>query len=350
MSSRVTGIANEPGYTVIENAPLAGRTTFRVPARADMLIDVHDSAALPTIAAYGSLKQTPPLVLGGGSNILFTRDWPGVMLSMSTTGIRILENDADGALIRFDAGENWNDVVHWSLAQGFSGLENLVLIPGTMGAAPIQNIGAYGVEIREFVHAVEAFEWRAGQFVRLSAADCQFDYRDSIFKRDASRYVVTAVELRLPRRRELRLDYAGIREELAALNAGEPTPVLVAEAVARLRTRKLPNPALIGNAGSFFKNPVVDAQIADALKRDNPSLPVWPAADGCKKLSAAWLIETSGLKGIREGDAGISAQHALVLVNHGNASGAQIWSIAQRVIETVHQRFGVKLEPEPIVI
>ena len=172
---------------------------------------------LPTIAAYGSLKQSPPLVLGGGSNILFTRDWPGVMLSMSTTGIRILENDADGALIRFEAGENWNDVVHWSLAQGFSGLENLVLIPGTVGAAPIQNIGAYGVEIREFVHAVEAFEWRAATFVRLNNADCQFAYRDSIFKRDPSRYIVTAVELRLPRRRELQLDYAGIREELATI-------------------------------------------------------------------------------------------------------------------------------------
>jgi UDP-N-acetylmuramate dehydrogenase len=166
MSSRVTGIASEPGYTVIENAPLAGRNTFRVPARADMLIDVHATEALPTVAAYGSLKQSPPLVLGGGSNILFTRDWPGVMLSVSTTGIRIIENHSDEALIRFEAGENWNDAVHWSLAQGFSGLENLVLIPGTVGAAPIQNIGAYGVEIREFVHAVEAFEWRTGEFVR----------------------------------------------------------------------------------------------------------------------------------------------------------------------------------------
>ncbi len=350
MSSRVTGIASEPGYTVIENAPLAGRNTFRVPARADMLIDVHDAAALPIISAYGSLKQSPPLVLGGGSNVLFTRDWPGVMLSMSTTGIRILENDADGALIRYEAHQNLNDVVHWSLAQGFSGLENLVLIPGTMGAAPIQNIGAYGVEIREFVHAVEAFEWRTATFVRLSNADCRFAYRDSIFKRDPSRYVVSAVELRLPRRRQLRLDYAGVREELAALNAGEPTPVLVAEAVARLRTRKLPNPALIGNAGSFFKNPIVAGETAEALKRDNPMLPVWDSSGDNKKLSAGWLIDACGLKGFREGDAGVSAQHALVLVNYGNATGAQIWSVAQRVIESVQTRFGVRIEPEPLVI
>jgi UDP-N-acetylmuramate dehydrogenase len=350
MSTRVTGIASEPGYTVVENAPLAGRTTFRVPARADMLVDVHATDALPTIAAYASLRQFPPLILGGGSNILFTRDWPGTIVSISTSGIRVLENDSDSALIRFEAGENWNDIVQWSLAQGFSGLENLVLIPGTAGAAPIQNIGAYGVEIREFVHAVEAFEWRTGQFARVSNADCEFDYRDSIFKRDPSRYIVSALELRLPRRRELRLDYAGIRDELAALHASEPTPVLVAEAVARLRTRKLPNPALIGNAGSFFKNPVVDASTAESLQRANPSLPVWSAAEGHKKLSAAWLIDACGLKGLREGDAGVSPQHALVLVNHGNATGAQIWIVAQRVIQAVERRFGVRLAPEPVVI
>jgi UDP-N-acetylmuramate dehydrogenase len=186
--------------------------------------------------------------------------------------------------------------------------------------------------------------------VRLTNTDCQFDYRDSIFKRDPSRYVVSAVDLRLPRRRELRLDYAGIRDELAALNASEPSPVLVAEAVARLRTRKLPNPALIGNAGSFFKNPVVNASTAESLQRANPTLPVWPATDGKNKLSAAWLIDACGLKGLREGDAGVSPQHALVLVNHGNATGAQIWSLAQRVMQTVEQRFGVRLAPEPVVI
>ena len=350
MSTRVTGIVSEPGYTVIENAPLKGRNTFRVPARADMLIDVHDTAALPTIAAYASLRQAPPLILGGGSNILFTRDWPGAMLCISTSGIRILENNRDDALVRVEAGENWNDVVQWSLAHGFCGLENLVLIPGTTGAAPIQNIGAYGVEIREFVHAVEAFEWRAAQFVRLGNADCRFDYRDSVFKREPARYVVSAVELRLPRQRPLRLDYAGIGEELAAMRVSEPTPVLVAEAVARLRTRKLPNPALIGNAGSFFKNPIVAAETADALLRDNPALTVWPMSDGRRKLSAAWLIDACGLKDLREGDAGVSVQHALVLVNHGNATGAQIWALAQRVIEEVKRRFGVSLEPEPLVI
>jgi UDP-N-acetylmuramate dehydrogenase len=350
MTTRATGIASEPGYTIVENASLEGRNTFRVAARAEMLVDIHQTEVLPTIADYAGVKKTPPLILGGGSNILFTRDWPGVLLTLSTTGIRILTNDADGALIRVEAGENWNDLVHWSLAQGFIGLENLALIPGTVGAAPIQNIGAYGVEVSEFVLVVEVFDWRASAFARITNADSGFAYRDSIFKRDPSRYLVTAVEFLLPRQRNLHLDYAGVREELASMKIDEPTAPMVAEAVCRLRTRKLPNPALIGNAGSFFKNPVVADSVARELLERNAGLPTWPAPDGTWKLSAAWLIEASGFKGLREGDAGVSTQHALVLVNHGKANGAQIWALAQRVLEGVFQRFGVTLEPEPIII
>ncbi|MEP6483094.1 MAG: UDP-N-acetylmuramate dehydrogenase [Rudaea sp.] len=349
MSTGATGIVSEPGYTIVENAPLQGRNTFRVAAKADMLVDIHDASALPIIAGYASIRNTPPLVLGGGSNILITRDWPGVVMSLSTSGIRILEKNDDGTLIRVEAGENWHDVVSWTLAHGFVGLENLALIPGTTGAAPIQNIGAYGVEVREFVRTVEAFEWRSASLVRLSPSDCQFAYRDSLFKRDPARYLVTAVEFSLPRARELRLDYAGVRDELKAMNVDIPTAPLVAEAVCRLRTRKLPNPALIGNAGSFFKNPVVDAQHASEVLRDHPSLPMWIAGDA-RKLSAAWMIEACGLKGLREGDAGVSTQHSLVLVNYGGATGAQIWALAERVRGAVLERFGVAIEPEPIVI
>ncbi len=350
MTTRATGIASEPGYTIVENASLEGRNTFRVAARAEMLVDIHRTEVLPTIADYAAIKKTPPLILGGGSNILFTRDWPGVLLSLSTTGIRILEHDLDGARIRVEAGENWNDVVHWSLAQGFIGLENLALIPGTVGAAPIQNIGAYGVEVSEFVRVVEVFDWRASAFARVANSECGFAYRDSIFKREPSRYLVTAVEFFLPRRRNLHLDYAGVREELASMKVDQPTAPMVAEAVCRLRTRKLPNPALIGNAGSFFKNPVVADPAAGELIERNPTLSAWPASEGTRKLSAAWLIEASGFKGMREGDAGVSTQHALVLVNYGKASGAQIWTLAQRVREGVFLRFGVTLEPEPIIV
>jgi UDP-N-acetylmuramate dehydrogenase len=338
-----------PGYTVVENASLEGRNTFRVPARAEILVDVNKPSALAEVLAFPYLRDKELLVLGGGSNVLFTRDWPGVVLSVSAHGARIVEERGDAARIRAEAGENWNDFVHWSLGHGFAGLENLVLIPGNVGAAPIQNIGAYGREVSQFVAAVEAWDRREAQLVRIENAACQFTYRDSAFKRDPNRYVITAVEFLLPRSGPLTTDYAGVLDELASMGVA-PSASTVAEAVARLRTRKLPNPAVIGNAGSFFKNPIVAPAAAGQLKRDHPLLPAWPFGEDAVKLSAAWLIEASGLKGVREGDAGVSSQHALVLVNHGRATGAQIWALAQRVQRTVAERFGVSLEPEPNVI
>jgi UDP-N-acetylmuramate dehydrogenase len=341
--------ANAPGYRIIENAPLAGRNSLRVPARAHLLIDVTDAAVLPTLLDLPAL-QSRLLVLGEGSNVLFVGDWPGVVLGLATRGIGLIEDRGDGAVVRVEAGENWHDLVQWSLAHGLAGLENLALIPGSVGAAPIQNIGAYGVEVGEFIAHVEAFDRHARATIRLSQADCAFAYRDSRFKREPDRYIVTAVELLLPRTRELVLGYAGVREELAAMNLDAGSHIAVAEAVMRLRTRKLPNPALIGNAGSFFKNPLVPASLAQELQRTHPALPVWPTANGLDKLSAAWLIEACGFKGVREGAAGVSEQHALVLVNHGGASGAQLWALAQRIIQTVRTRFGIVLEPEPRIL
>lgn len=350
MNPFVTGRSTERGFTVIENASLEGRNTFRVPARTDLLIDIADAAALPRVFALPALRHGQVMVLGQGSNTLFTRDWPGVIVAVAAAGIRLLQDSGDAALIRVEAGENWHDFVQWSLTRGFAGLENLALIPGTVGAAPIQNIGAYGTEVGEFIATVEAYDRHTGDVVRIAAMHCAFGYRDSLFKRDPQRYVVFAVEFRLARTRELRLDYAGVREELAAMGIDAPSPAMVAEAVIRLRTRKLPNPALIGNAGSFFKNPSVDAAIAADLKHEHPGLPVWPALPSQQKLSAAWLIESCGFRGLREGDAGVSSQHALVLVNHGRATGAQIWALAQRIREAVQKSFGVLLEPEPIVV
>jgi UDP-N-acetylmuramate dehydrogenase len=350
MSGHITGIASEPGYTIVENASLEGRNTFRVPAHAELLIDVTRPESLPQLFGMTALRNGQVLILGEGSNILFTRDWPGVVLSMSATGIHILENRGEAVLVRVEAGENWNDFVCWSLAHGYVGLENLSLIPGAVGAAPIQNIGAYGVEVREFIGTVEAFDRTTNTQARLDNADCAFAYRDSRFKREPGRYVVTAVEFLLPRTRELRLDYAGVREELAAMKIDVPTAPTVAKAVCRLRTRKLPNPALIGNAGSFFKNPIVATELAENLHRENPTLAIWHVADSRRKLSAAWLIEACGFKGLREGDAGVSSRHALVLVNHGHATGAEIWNLAQKIQKAVRQRFDVALEPEPILI
>ncbi|HKE46961.1 MAG TPA: UDP-N-acetylmuramate dehydrogenase, partial [Rhodanobacteraceae bacterium] len=343
-----TATAEGGGYTIVENAPLAGRNTFRVAARAAMLVDVRRREALTELFGFAALKTQPLLVLGEGSNILFTRDWPGIVLSVATRGIAILDDDATRARVRVEAGENWNDFVHWSIAHGFAGLENLVAIPGTVGAAPLQNIGAYGVEVREFIHRVEVWDRATSRFDHVANADCGFAYRDSLFKREPNRYLVTAVELDLPRSHALRVDYAGVGEELAALGVTEPRPASVAEAITRIRMRKLPNPMVIGNAGSFFKNPLVPEADAEALRREAPQAPLWPGRDGLSKVSAAWLVEACGFKGLREGDAGVSSQHALVLVNHGRATGAEIRALAERIQAAVRERFGIALSPEPL--
>ena len=342
---------SESGYRVTEDADLSRHNSFRVPARAQWLIEVDDARALPEVFELGAVKSSPVLVLGEGSNVLLTRGWPGVVLVPAMRGIRILEDRGDAALVRVGAGENWNEFVHWSLGRGFAGLENLILIPGSVGAAPIQNIGAYGVEVRERIRAVEAFDRRDGAMVRLDNAACGFAYRDSLFKRDPERFVVTAVEFALPRTPALRLDYAGIGEELAAMGVADPTPSQVADAVIRIRRRKLPDPAVLGNAGSFFKNPIVPAVQAEALHARHPSLPTFRGNDdGTRKLSAAWLIDQCGWKGHREGDAGVAASHALVLVNHGHATGMQLLDLARRIAASVRERFGVDIEPEPRIV
>ena len=338
------------GYRLADDVSLAGRNTFRVPVRAAMMADVSRADALAELFEFAMLRDGPVMVLGEGSNVLFAADFPGVVICLTMAGATIVRDDGDSAVVRADAGMAWNDLVGWTLARGLCGLENMALIPGTVGAAPIQNIGAYGVELSEFVDTVEAFRRDTGQVKRLSASDCGFGYRDSLFKRDADRWVVTALELRLPRTRALRTDYAGVREELARMGVESPRAVHVAEAISRIRTRKLPNPALVGNAGSFFKNPVVDAAAAAALADAHPGLPVFPGADGQRKLSAAWLIDACGWKGHRDGDAGVSDMHALVLVNHGAATGAQLLDLARRVAGSVRARFGIVLEPEPRII
>jgi len=339
------------GYQLAEDVSLAGRNTFRIPARASMMADVTRSDALVELFDFAMLRDGPVMVLGEGSNLLFAADFPGIVVCLTMASASILEDDGGHALVRAEAGLNWNDLVTWTLGKGLSGLENMALIPGTVGAAPIQNIGAYGVEVGEFIETVEAFHRGTQQLKRVARADCAFGYRDSVFKAELDQWVITAVEFRLPRQRELRLDYAGVREELAVMGVETPRAAHVAEAISRIRTRKLPNPALIGNAGSFFKNPLLPSAQAEALKAEYPLLPVFGADTAeQRKLSAAWMIENAGWKGFREGDAGISAQHALVLVNHGHASGAQLLALAHRVADSVREKFGVALEPEPRLI
>jgi len=339
------------GYRLLENASLEGRNTFRVAARAALLADVYDADALRELLAYPGVQSGPLLLLGAGSNILFVDEVPGLVVSLAMHDIRMLVDHDQHAIVRAEAGVPWNDLVHWTLGHRLLGLENLVLIPGTVGAAPIQNIGAYGVEVGEFIEVVEAFDRHSHNACRMSHADCAFGYRDSVFKRQPDRWIITAVEFRLPRQRELITGYAGVPEELAAMGAVTPRAAQVAEAIARLRSRKLPNPVVLGNAGSFFKNPILASAQAQALAERFPGLPVFPAgSEVLRKVSAAWLIEHCGLKGYRDGDAAVSEQHALVLVNHGRASGRHVFELAQQVAVRVFEHFGVALEPEPRII
>lgn len=343
---------SEAGYRVSENVSLAGRNTFRVEAKAELLADVADPFALPALMSEPWLQFAPLLVLGEGSNVLLAGDVPGLTLCLTRAKIAIIEDGEHDALVTADAGVNWNDFVHWTLGRGLCGLENLALIPGTVGASPIQNIGAYGAEVGEFIDSVQAFDRETLRLRDFEREDCRFGYRDSAFKRAPEQNVITEVRFRLPKSRAVQTGYAGVGDELAAMGVdGAPTHRQVAEAISRLRTRKLPNPAVLGNAGSFFKNPIVDAAQADALKADHPALPVFPGDSAAtRKLSAAWLIEQAGWKGHRDGDAGVAGQHALVLVNHGRATGAELLRLAGRIAGSVQARFGVALEPEPRII
>ena len=338
-------------YTLQRDASLHALNTFGVRARTAFLATLRDAEALPALFSDPVLAAVPAMVLGQGSNLLLVGDYPGVMLRLAGTGCAILEDDGMHALVRVDAGVVWDSLVDWVIEHGLGGLENLALIPGLTGAAPIQNIGAYGVEVREHIATVEAWDRRSASVRRLDAAECAFGYRDSLFKSQPDRWIVTAVEFRLARAAPLQLDYAGVRDELQALGCADPDARQVARAVRSLRRRKLPDPAVVGNAGSFFKNPVVAADRVEELRKRHPALPAYPTPDpAVRKLSAAWLIEQCGWRGHRAGDAGVSGQHALVLVNHGAATGEELLALARRVATSVHERFGIELEPEPRIV
>jgi len=339
------------GWRLTEHAALRSRNTLGVDARARFLLELHDLSALPAALALDPLQHRHWLPIGAGSNLLLAGDIDGVALSFDARAVAVVGEDADTVLVRAEAGLSWHTLVLWTLEQGLCGLENLALIPGTAGACPIQNIGAYGVEVGEHIASVEAWDTRAGHWCRLSQAECAFGYRDSVFKRQPGRWIITAVTFALSRSPQLRIEYAGLRHELDAMGVSRPGAREVADAVIRVRSRKLPDPSVLGNAGSFFKNPIVPASLADRLESASPGLPVF-SGDGAdtRKLSAAWLIEQAGWKGHRDGDAGVSRDHALVLVNYGQASGAQLLELARRIAASVQERFGVDIEPEPRII
>ncbi|MGY0505354.1 UDP-N-acetylmuramate dehydrogenase [Luteimonas sp. e5] len=337
-----------PAGTIREHSHAALPNTFALPAHARRLLQVSDVDQLPQALARAG---DDALLIGAGSNLLLVAEEIDCAVQVSDRRIDCTR-EADGSLrLRVAAGMVWHELVMHSLAIGGCGLENLALIPGSVGAAPIQNIGAYGVEVMDLIERVEVHDRQRGQTRWWSHRECGFSYRDSAFKHDPQRHAVLRVEFRLGSTPRLKLDYAGIGSELEQMGVTTPGPRDVAAAVIRLRQRKLPDPAQLPNAGSFFKNPLVPLAKAEALRAEHPALPLYPAADPqLRKLSAAWLIEQCGWKGRRQGDAGIAPGHALVLVNHGRASGAQLLALAREVAASVQQRFGVCIEPEPRLI
>lgn len=331
--------------------PLRQLNTFGIDARATAYLRVTDEAMLAELRREPALASMPRLVLGGGSNMLFTRDYDGLVLHMTTTGIDIVGETGEAVIVRAAAGENWHRFVLQTIERGLPGLENLSLIPGSVGAAPIQNIGAYGAELKDCFHSLRAFDFNSGEILTLDRAACRFGYRDSIFKHElAHRAVILDVSFALPKHWQPNLRYAELAQELAARGKNAPSAADVSAAVVAIRTRKLPDPAVIGNAGSFFKNPVVSREIRDALLARYPGLVSFPQPDGSCKLAAGWLIDQCGWKGRHAGAAGVYEKQALVLVNRGGATGREIADLAAAVQADVQQRFGVMLEPEPVFI
>ena len=298
-----------------EHVSLRPYNTLAVDVRARFFVAVNSLGQLREALLWAQQREMSVLVLGGGSNLVLTTDLEMLVIHLQLQGIEILSEDADCARVEVQAGENWHAFVQWSLEQGFSGLENLSLIPGNVGAAPVQNIGAYGVELKDHLESVLVLDRQAEQIQRLTNEQCQFAYRDSLFKRESGQRVILSVIFKLPKQAELQLDYGQLRSYLAEQQISEPTPLDVSRAVCAIRAEKLPDPKQLANAGSFFKNPVVSAEHAEQLQKTYPNIVSFAQADGQVKLAAGWLIDQAGWKGVRQGDAGVHAKQALVLVN-----------------------------------
>ncbi|TDN68621.1 UDP-N-acetylmuramate dehydrogenase [Paraburkholderia sp. BL10I2N1] len=337
----------------LSSYPLKAHNTFGFDVRARLACRIeHEAQIVPAVDDPRS-AGLPRLVLGGGSNVVLTRDFDGLVLLVALRGRRLAREDDDAWYVEAAAGENWHEFVEWTLAQGLPGLENLALIPGTVGAAPIQNIGAYGLEMCERFASLRAVELATGDVVELDAKACRFGYRDSFFKREGrDRFVITSVTFRLPKMWTPRAGYADIARELAADGFGDasPTAQAIFDAVVAVRRAKLPDPLEFGNAGSFFKNPVVDAAQFEALQQREPDVVSYRQPDGRVKLAAGWLIDRCGWKGRAMGAAAVHDRQALVLVNRGGATGAEMLTLARAIQSDVIRRFGVELDPEPVCL
>ena len=322
---------------------LRTRNSFGVDQQAARLVEFETPEDLRTFFAAGIPEKW--MVLAGGNNILFTGDYDGVLLTPVARQIVLLSDDGEEVRVRVDAGVEWDDLVEWTVQRGLWGIENLSLIPGKAGAAPVQNIGAYGCEAKDAIRRVEMYCVETGAMLTLDAAHCGFGYRESVFKHDLKgRVIITAVEIALSHTPRPRLGYGDVEREVES--RGGVTLRNIREAICSIRRAKLPDPAVLGNAGSFFKNPVVEASVAENLLKTYPEMPHYPAPEGRVKLAAGWLIDRAGMKGRREGAVGVHERQALVLVNHGGATGGEVIAFAHKVQETVYEKFGIEIDTE----
>lgn len=334
-----------------EHFSLRGLNSFGVEARARWLCRVRGADDLAALAADPRVARLPRLVLGGGSNLLLTRDFDGLAIKVEVPGLRELGETDEAWLVEVGAGESWHATVERLLAMGRPGLENLALIPGSCGAAPVQNIGAYGLELAQRLDSLRVWDFQSQRVLCMTAAECAFGYRDSAFKQAlAGHRLILSVTLALPKRWQPMEGYADVARELKERGMARPDARAIFDAVVAIRRRKLPDPAVIGNAGSFFKNPLVSHQEHQALLARYPSLVGYPLPSGNVKLAAGWLIEAVGMKGAVRGRAGVYEKQALVLVNRGGATGAEILALAREVQDRVAEAFGVWLEPEPVIV
>ncbi|MCX6234013.1 MAG: UDP-N-acetylmuramate dehydrogenase [Bacteroidetes bacterium] len=330
-----------------ENISLRPYNTFGIDVNARYFMDILSVDDIDSVIKAGHPEFSRLLILGFGSNILFTQDFDGLVLRIGIKGIEKVYEDTDHVGIKAYAGEKWDDLVGYCVENGYAGLENLSLIPGSTGAAPVQNIGAYGAEFGNCFKELEAIHTTTGQFRHFSKSDCAFSYRNSVFKSNLKdQYAILSVTFILNKRAEFNTSYGTIEEELKVMGVRKKNLLNVREAICRIRRSKLPDPALIGNAGSFFKNPSVSLEKYSELKKAYPNMVVFQGDENTYKISAGWLIEDCGWKGKRIGDAGVYPRQALVLVNYGHASGQNILDLASTISQSVKNRFGIDLESE----
>lgn len=331
---------------ILQNISLKPFNSFGIDVSAEFYTTLTDEAQIPQLSADKNLPQQKR-ILGGGSNILLTKPVSGLLIHNRLKGISVMEENEEHVWLQVKAGEVWHDLVMYSINQNLGGLENLSLIPGCVGASPMQNIGAYGVEVKECIESVTAWHWDEQQFITLHNSDCTFGYRESIFKHELKdKTLITSVTFRLNKVHCINTEYGAIQQQLEAMGVSEPSIKSVSDAVIAIRSSKLPDPKQLGNAGSFFKNPTISLQEFRKLQEHYPGIPSYAVGTEWMKVPAGWLIEQAGWKGYKEGEVGVHQKQALVLVNYGQAMGSDVWKLSEKILQSVKEKFGVTLERE----